>query len=139
MKRKILVFLLALCLAAALVPVTAFAGAMFGGGTGTQGNPWLITSREDLIDLADRLNSDVTATNYNNFNGCYFKQTADIDLTGVAWEPIGYSGGTCFSGNYDGDGHIIANAYSKGKADIDTEGNYSSTAGIFGWVLFGSV
>lgn len=39
MKRKILVFLLALCLAAALVPVTAFAGAMFGGGTGTQGNP----------------------------------------------------------------------------------------------------
>ena len=29
MKRRILVFLLALCLAAALVPVTAFAG---GGG-----------------------------------------------------------------------------------------------------------
>ena len=48
MKRKILVFLLALCLAAALVPVTAFAGAMFGGGTGTKDDPWLITSREDL-------------------------------------------------------------------------------------------
>ena len=139
MKRRVLVFLLALCLAAALVPVTAFAGAMFGGGTGTQGDPWLIKSSEDLIDLANRLNSDVTETNYNHFNGCYFKQTADIDLTGVKWEPIGYSGGTCFSGNYDGDGHIIANAYSKGKADIDTEGNYSSTAGIFGWVLFGSV
>lgn len=138
MKRKILVFLLALCLAAALVPVTAFAGAMFGGGTGTQGNPWLITSREDLIDLAEFLNSGNAAA-YNNCEGYYFKQTADIDLTGVKWEPIGYSGGTCFSGNYDGDGHIIANAYSKGKADIDTEGNYSSTAGIFGWVLFGSV
>ena len=114
-------------------------GYDFGGGTGTKEDPWLITSREDLIDLANRLNSDVTETNYNHFNGCYFKQTADIDLTGVKWEPIGYSGGTCFSGNYDGDGHIIANAYSKGKADIDTEGNYSSTAGIFGWVLFGSV
>lgn len=139
MKRRVLVFLLALCLAAALVPVTAFAGAMFGGGTGTQGNPWLITSREDLIDLAEFLNSGNAATNYNNCDGYYFKQTADIDLTGVKWEPIGYSGGTCFSGNYDGDGHIIANAYSKGKADIDTEGNYSSTAGIFGWVLFGSV
>lgn len=135
MKRRVLVFLLALCLAVALVPVTAFAGAMFGGGAGTQGNPWLITSRDDLIALADRLNSDVTATNYNNFNGCYFKQTADIDLTGVAWEPIGYSGDTCFAGNYDGDGHIIANAKSTGKVDPD---GYA-TAGIFGWVLFGSV
>ena len=114
-------------------------GYDFGGGTGTKEDPWLITSPKDLIDLANRLNSDVTETNYNHFNGCYFKQTADIDLTGVAWEPIGYSGGTCFSGNYDGDGHIIANAYSEGKADIDTKGNYSSTAGIFGWVAFGSV
>lgn len=114
-------------------------GYNFGGGNGTKDAPWLITSREDLLNLANRLNSDVAATNYNNFNGCYFKQTADIDLTGVKWEPIGYSGGTCFSGNYDGDGHIIANAYSEGKADIDTKGNYSSTAGIFGWVLFGSV
>ena len=141
MKRRILVFLLALCLAAALVPVTAFAGGgyNFGGGTGTKDDPWLITSPKDLIALADRLNSDVTETNYNHFNGCYFKQTADIDLTGVKWEPIGYSGGTHFAGNYDGDGHIIANAHSEGKADIDTEGNYSSTAGIFGWVLFGSV
>ena len=138
MKRKILVFLLALCLAAALVPVTAFAGAMFGGGTGTKGDPWLITSCDNLIALAEFLNSGNAAA-YNNCAGYYFKQTPDIDLTGVKWEPIGYSGGTCFSGNYDGDGHIIANAYSKGKADIDTEGNYSSTAGIFGWVLFGSV
>ena len=114
-------------------------GYNFGGGSGTKDAPWLITSRDDLIALAEFLNSGDAATNYNNCDGYYFKQTADIDLTGVKWEPIGYSGGTCFSGNYDGDGHIIANAYSEGKADIDTEGNYSSTAGIFGWVIFGSV
>ena len=107
--------------------------------SGTQDDPWLITSPKDLIALAEFLNSGDAAKNYNNCKGYYFKQTADIDLTGVAWEPIGYSGSTCFSGNYDGDGHIIANAYSEGKADIDTEGNYSSTAGIFGWVVFGSV
>ncbi len=147
MKRRILVFLLALCLAAALVPVTAFAGGgyNFGGGNGTEKDPWLITSREDLIALAEFLNSgdaasyDAHGAGIGNCYGYYFKQTADIDLTGANWKPIGYSGGTCFSGNYDGDGHIIANAYSEGKADIDTEGNYSSTAGIFGWVLFGSV
>ena len=113
-------------------------GYNFGGGTGAEKDPWLITSREDLIALAEFLNSG-DAASYNNCDGCYFLQTADIDLKDVTWEPIGYSGGTCFSGNYDGDGHIIANAYSEGKADIDTEGNYSSTAGIFGWVLFGSV
>ena len=111
-------------------------GYNFGGGNGTKDAPWLITSREDLIALAEFLNSGDAATNYNNCDGYYFKQTADIDLTGVDnWEPIGYSGGTCFSGNYDGDGHIIANATSSGKVD----GDGYATAGIFGWVLRGSV
>ena len=138
MKRRILVFLLALCLAAALVPVTAFAGGgyNFGGGTGTKEDPWLITSPKDLIDLANRLNSDITALTYHHFDSCYFKQTADIDLTGVDdWEPIGYSGDTFFAGHYDGGGHIIANAKSSGRSD---EHGYA-TAGIFGWVAFGSV
>ena len=113
-------------------------GYNFGGGNGTKDAPWLITSREDLIALAEFLNSGDAAT-YNNCAGYYFKQTADIDLTDVAWEPIGYSGSTCFAGHYDGGGHIIANAHSEGKADTDEEGNYSSTAGIFGWVASGSV
>ena len=113
-------------------------GYNFGGGTGAEKDPWLITSREDLIVLAEFLNSG-DAASYNNCDGCYFLQTADIDLKDVTWEPIGYSGSTCFAGHYDGGGHIIANAHSKGKADTDEEGNYSSTAGIFGWVASGSV
>lgn len=68
MKRKILVFLLALCLAAALVPVAAFAEVKFGGGTGTEKDPWLITSRDDLIALADFLNTGKAAA-YNNCEG----------------------------------------------------------------------
>lgn len=141
MKRKILVFLLALCLAAALVPVAAFAEKKFGGGTGTQDDPWLITSPKDLIALAEFLNSgdaasyDAQSVGIGNCYGYYFKQTADIDLKGVTWEPIGYSGGTYFAGNYNGDGHIIANASSTGK--VDPAG--CATAGIFGWVAFGSV
>ena len=143
MKRRILVFLLALCLAAALVPVTAFAGGGLSfDGTGTKEDPWLITSSDDLIALAKFLNSgnaasfDAQGANIGNCYGYYFKQTADIDLTGVKWEPIGYYGtGKYFAGNYDGDGHIIANAVSTGKNDDDG----FATAGIFGWVLFGSV
>ena len=144
MKRKILVFLLALCLAAALVPAAAFAKEYtFGGGAGTSDKPWLITSPKDLIDLAEFLNTgdaasyDAQSAGIGNCYGYYFKQTADIDLTDVAWEPIGYSGGEdiYFAGNYDGGGHIIANATSTGK--VDKEG--FATAGIFGWVAFGSV
>ena len=110
-------------------------GYDFGGGTGTKEDPWLITSPKDLIDLASRLNSDITALTYHHFDSCYFKQTADIDLTDVKWEPIGYSGDTFFAGHYDGGGHIIANAKSSGRSD---EHGYA-TAGIFGWVAFGSV
>ena len=143
MKKKLLSLLLALCLVMALVPMTAFAEETpsFGGGTGTQEDPWLITSQEDLIALAEFLNSgnaetfDTEAAGVGNCHGYYFKQTADIDLTGVTWEPIGYSGGCYFAGNYDGGGHSITNAVSTGKVDPD---GYA-TAGIFGWVAFGSV
>ena len=143
MKKKLLSLLLALCLVMALVPMTAFAEETpsFGGGTGTQEDPWLIASQADLIALAEFLNSgnaetfDTENAGVGNCHGYYFKQTADIDLTGVTWEPIGYSGSYYFAGNYDGDGHSITNAVSTGK--VDPEG--FATAGIFGWVAFGSV
>ena len=143
MKKKFLTFLLTLCLVMALVPMTAFAEETpsFGGGTGTQEDPWLITSQEDLIALAEFLNSgnaetfDTENAGVGNCHGYYFKQTADIDLTGVTWEPIGYSGSYYFAGNYDGGGHSITNAVSTGKVDPDG----FATAGIFGWVAFGSV
>ena len=143
MKKKLLSLLLALCLVMALVPMTAFAAEApsFGGGTGTQEDPWLIASQVDLIALAEFLNSgnaetfDTENAGVGNCHGYYFKQTADIDLTGVSWEPIGYSGSYYFAGNYDGGGHSITNAVSTGKVDPDG----FATAGIFGWVAFGSV
>lgn len=116
------------------------------GGSGTQDDPWLISTAADLKALADFVNSG-NAKNYDadcntnppgNFHGYYFKQTADIDLQGIEnWEPIGYSGGDnlYFAGNYDGGNYKICNAVSTGKQD--SEGY--STAGIFGWVAFGSV
>ena len=59
MKKKILSFLLALGLVMTLIPMTTFAeeAPSFGGGTGTQDDPWLITSREDLIALEEFFNS----------------------------------------------------------------------------------
>lgn len=143
MKKRILGIALAICMMIFCVPMGVFAAEApsFSGGTGTQGDPWLIASQADLSALAEFLNSgnaetfDTENANVGNCHGYYFKQTADIDLTGVTWEPIGYSGGYYFAGNYDGGGHSITNAVSTGK--VDPEGY--ATAGIFGWVAFGSV
>ena len=143
MKKRIGSLLLILALCFTLLPTAAFAAETpsFGGGTGTQEAPWLITSQADLIALAKFLNSgnaetfDAENAGIGNCHGYYFKQTADIDLAGVSWEPIGYSGSYYFAGNYDGDGHSITNAVSTGKVDPDG----FATAGIFGWVAFGSV
>ena len=143
MKKRILGIALAICMMIFCVPMGVFAAEApsFSGGTGTQGDPWLIASQADLIALAEFLNSgnaetfDTENAGVGNCHGYYFKQTADIDLTGVSWEPIGYSGGYYFAGNYDGGGHSITNAVSTGK--VDPEGY--ATAGIFGWVAFGSV
>ena len=143
MKKRILGIALAICMMIFCVPMGVFAAEApsFSGGTGTQGDPWLIASQADLIALAEFLNSgnaeqfDADAAGVGNCHGYYFKQTADIDLTGVTWEPIGYSGSYYFAGNYDGGGHSITNAVSTGKVDPDG----FATAGIFGWVAFGSV
>lgn len=114
------------------------------GGSGTQDDPWLISTAADLKALADYINSgkaidcdiDGCGEDIGNFHGYYFKQTADIDLQGAAWDPIGYSdnAGACFSGHYDGDNHVICNAISSGLTD-----NGYTSAGIFGFVWNGSV
>ena len=146
MKKRIGSVLLALALCLSLLPTAALAADETGtmpaySGGGTKDNPWLISSVEDLQTLANTINDgkaaglDADSANIGNYYGYYFKQTADIDLTGVSWEPIGYSGSYYFAGNYDADGHSITNAVSTGKVDPDG----FATAGIFGWVAFGSV
>ena len=135
----------------AMLPTTAFAvddegstmPAAYSGGSGTQKDPWIISSVKDLQLLANTINDgkaagfDADSANIGNYHGYYFKQTANLDLSSMNWDPIGYSGdyGFYFAGNYDGGGYTISNAKSTGKNDV---GGYA-TAGIFGWVRKGSV
>ncbi|MDR1527553.1 MAG: Ig-like domain-containing protein [Dysgonamonadaceae bacterium] len=79
----------------------------FEGGTGTETDPYLVKTAEQLDLVRDYL-SDVEG------DKIYFKQIADIDLTSYlaaeypdeGWLPIGVSGGKRF-GIYDGDNHKI--------------------------------
>lgn len=73
--------------------------AQFAGGSGTATDPWLIQSRAHLESLNEYTGSEHTDK--------YFKQIADIDLSGEPWDPIGRT--TAFFGHYDGDGYSISN------------------------------
>lgn len=65
------------------------------------------------------------------FSNKTVKLTADIDLAGKAWTPIGGSGsiasypGNTFTGTFDGNGHTISNFV------VNVTGQYAS-AGLFG-------
>lgn len=57
----------------------------FSGGSGTEEDPYLISTVDQLSYLSYSVNSDV------DWSGVYFKQTADIDLSGIDWQPIGWA------------------------------------------------
>ena len=146
MKKRIASLFLVLAMALTLLPTAVMAEEStpaYSGGTGTEEDPWLISTVADLKTLAATVNSgaaaefDADCEDAGNYHGYYFKQTADLDLSSIEnWGPIGYSGsGRYFAGNYDGDNHIISNATSSGMKDSDG----FATVGIFGWVAFGSV
>lgn len=110
----------------------------FGGGKGTEDDPYLITNAQQLADLAYLVS--YSYWNHKDFNGVYFKQTADIVLNDQvltdglvdnngkiivndsnnkhlsslkAWNPIGLCG--FFEGansNYEFKGHYDGGGHS---------------------------
>ena len=126
MKRKLLSLLLALCLAIALVPMSAFAEESAADSwDGTADTSWYtdapdaseyhISTAEQLAGLAQLVNADPGTT---NFAGKTFYLENDLDLSGHEWISIGTGrGGTrqaySFCGVFDGQGHVISNLYSR--------------------------
>ena len=99
MKKRILSCLMALALCLTLLPTAALAEdatAMpkYSGGNGTEDDPWLISSVEDLQLLANTINNG-NAAGFDadckdngdgipgNYHGYYFKQTTDLDLSSI--------------------------------------------------------
>ncbi len=90
-------------------------------GTGSQSNPYQITSVKDLEMLSQ------SVADGESYQGIYFKQTADVDLSGASlrYVPIGDTS-TPFQGDYDGNGMKIKNL------NVDFNGfNYG---GVFGYI-----
>lgn len=112
----------------------------FAGGTGTEKDPYLIETPSQLAYLSylvmsgEGENHIVDSNGYNSYySGYYFKQIADIDLSGHIWQPIGLvnydSNVYQFSGNYDGNNFTISGIETTRVISI---ANYPQ--GLFGWI-----
>lgn len=108
MKKWISVVSAALMLA--MLCMTAFAEEIFAAGSGTQDDPWQIANLEQLQAFADSVNDG----SKSGYAGQYITLTADIDLDGIEWKPIGNMADmvnmtTLFLGSFDGQGHKMSN------------------------------
>ena len=84
------------------------------GGTGTESDPYIVSTAADLAEIANCLNNGTEATSAIFPNGNtgytdqYFLMDADIDLTEfVPWTPISIPGEKIFFGHFDGGDHTI--------------------------------
>ena len=103
----------AFCLAK---PHLLYANPTFGGGSGTEQDPYRLSTPEHLTEL------QVAVDGGNSFAGKYFVMTNDIDFTGYDndadpdngnFDPIGYFNSSkderVFSGHFDGKNNTISN------------------------------
>ncbi len=100
-------------------------------GDGTEANPYLISSLDHLILLADKVNNDEnrawgvgSSTYTRTYLGKHFAITADIDMQGYQFDAIGNTYYQRFAGSLDGRGHTI-----KG---LNVNGEQSYYSGLFG-------
>ncbi len=105
----------------------------FGGGSGTEADPYLIYTGAQLAYLAQ------TTNNGNNYANTFFKLMNNIDLNCIAWTPIGVGTITSasnntsytFNGSFDGNGCVISNL-------LITESTTSFT-GLFGCLNYATI
>ena len=99
-------------------------------GDGTKTNPYKINSLFELQALQGRVNNHGVT-----YEGQYFLQTADIDMSGVeSWNAIGFvvnsSSKYPFKATYDGGGHKIVNW----NVDCNKQSGDTRYIGLFGQI-----
>lgn len=109
------------------------------GGKGTAEDPYLISTEQQLRNLAKKTeivfaNNRTAATNQREKTGGYYRLVKDIRLTEGTWTPIGnYENSenyNVFTGNFDGNGHTISGLQVKWK---------QNSGGLFGAVYGASI
>lgn len=102
-------------------------------GEGTEDNPYLIGTAEEMYKFAEIVN------NGYSFEGEYLKLTSDVLLYDLSdktaelvttWIPIGADYSVAFRGSFDGDNHTIRGVY------INSDKSYQA---LFGCVYGGAI
>ena len=111
MKKKLLFVLLAICMVMSFAITVAAeentSGSELITGSGTEADPFVISSVEGLIAFRDSVNAGETTY---NAEGVYVALGANIDLSGVDWSVnIGDDCNATFDGIFDGKGYTISN------------------------------
>ena len=144
-------------------PSLIYASSGYGGGSGTESDPYLISTPEHL----NQLQLDVNVNKIDT-SGKYYRLINDIDLSGYDndsddsngnFTPIGKSSSVSFKGVFDGNGNTISNLKvilpdqdyvglfghiyytamirNVGVKDVLIEGN-DYTGGLVGYQRFGT-
>ena len=104
-------------------------------GQGSSASPIKIADAQGLMDFAHDYNA---GTFDSNKAGLFIVVTADIDLAGASWEPIGSSSERPFVSSFDAQGHRISGL----SLNASPEGGLAERAypyGVFGYVAQGSI
>ena len=131
--------------ALAIILLTATTAGAEWTGTGTSADPYIISTPEDLLLLAHRVNGTNGET-ANTYEDKFFKLGADITFTHAAdegddydenYEAIGgfyNSDDRYFSGVFDGDGHTVSGIRIRKTGTDDANSNQ----GLFGLIAIGA-
>ena len=119
MRKRVLSLLLAVVMVWSLLPTAVLAAGGELAGDGRADSPYQIAGAADLMAFAEMVNGGKS--------GICAELTANIDLTGEDWVPIGVKGAS-YSGTFDG-------KYFTVTLDITADGSYEyEYIGLFGYL-----
>ena len=104
----------------------------YSGGTGTYSNPYLISSKADMVSLANTVNNGT-----NTYEGKFFRLTKSLTGANALTTSVGVINSYAFRGVFNGNGYevelnnaqggVFDNIYNATIQNLDVKGTISNT------------
>ena len=117
----------------ALVPNVSYADAQGMNGEGTESNPYLLSTGEDIIDLANNISDGSLQT-----KGIYFEMTKNIDISQESFSGFG-NADFPFEGSFDGNGNTLTVNMSSDESFVGLFPYIGSSGTVKAITLKGSI